>query len=254
MADRMRVWALLALGAGCAEPPRFAETRAICGFEAERLDVASMMAPPAYPSTACVDAVLDDFDVRLGPVLAADGLADPYGVTRGEDLSNTALGDLLGAARALLTVDLGERADIDTPWATRAFLDALDETAARTGAREVGALLYDYVTHEVRRTTVGDRTDAAAGLLRRKLILYDLPGGIDGAAVLVHEARHRAGPDHVLCGGEPVCDASTVGSFGFEIAVHAIALDHTEDVLAREIEAGWIDALGERILVPEPGR
>jgi hypothetical protein len=72
--------------------------------------------------------------------------------------------------------------------------------------------------------------------------------GIDGAAVLVHEARHQSGPKHLWCGGEPVCDEDATGSYGFEMAVHEIVRDVATDELLQRVQQGWLDSLEERIL------
>jgi hypothetical protein len=236
---------LFALLTACAPSPRWSDTRALCGFEPAPLDRALTA---VFPSEACVDRVLDDLDADRDALLAADGLSDPYGLVWGEDLEGTATGALLSSAHALLTVDLGTRASVNGRWATPAFRGALDEVARHTGAQETSALLYDYVAHAVHRTTSGEREGALAGLHRRTLFLYDLPFGIDGAAILVHEARHDEGPDHVWCNGEAGCDSDPTGSYGFQMAVHEIARDATRDPWIRKIEQSWMDQTEHRIL------
>jgi hypothetical protein len=239
---------LVSAVSGCVPPSPSAITGAVCGFPPVWLDAAAAADPPPYPSEACVDAVLDDLSVDLDAVLAADGLADPYGLVRGEDLGGTAIGSLLWAAHALLAADLGPLGRLGGEWATGTFASEVSAVRAPGGEDALGAMLYDYVAANVRSTTIGSRRDAAAGMQRGTLYLYDLPGGIDGAAVLVHEARHRAGPDHVLCGGELSCDADRTGSVAFELAVHQAALDAADDETIREIEQSWIEALEVRIL------
>ena len=97
------------------------------------------------------------------------------------------------------------------------------------------------------RSSISARRRARA-LRRHHLILYDLPTGIDGAAVLVHEARHQRGPDHLWCHGEPGCDLDASGSYGFQLAIHELARDAAGDELMGRVEQSWIDALDERIL------
>jgi hypothetical protein len=209
--------------AGCEASSSWESTQAVCGFEMTQVSAASFVTPPVYPSSACVEAVVEDFGF--------DGDAD-------------ALGRLLWAAHALMTTDLGPVDELSGAWASSSFREAL---AGRWGT-PVNVLLYDYVTARVEATLSGSHADAAAGLQGDTLFLYDLPSGIDGAAVLVHEARHRDGFDHVACGGEAVCDEDGEGAWGFELAVHELARDHSTDELARDIEQSWLEALSGRIV------
>jgi hypothetical protein len=236
------------LSVGCASPSRWADTRSVCGFTDAPLDAASMAAPPVYPSEACVDAVLDDFEVDREALLDWDELADPYALVRGERDGATAVNDLLWAAHALLTVDLGRLNEVEGTWVSDTFRRQLAAVGDPIASPPVSALLYDFVTGEVGLTAPGAREDASAGLQGRTLWLFDLPAGIDGAAVLVHEARHRSGPDHLWCRGRPMCDVDATGSVGFELAVHELAAQAADDEALAKLERGWLDALSERIL------
>jgi hypothetical protein len=204
--------------------PSWEATQAICDFEMTQVTADSFVIPPIYPTSACVDAVVADFGLD----------------TTDED----ALAGLLWAAHALLTTDLGPVDEMQGAWVSPSFRRAL----AGPERAPVNVRLYDYVTSRIEVTLAGTRTDAAAGLQGDTLFLYDLPPGIDGAAVLVHEARHHDGFEHVLCGGEAVCDEHEVGAWGFELAVHELARDHSVDELARDIEQSWLEVLPERIV------
>jgi hypothetical protein len=230
----MQVMAVLL--AGCAPSSSWESTQAVCDFPMSQVDASSFVTPPAYPSASCVDAVVADFGFDMD--------SEPYALLDGEPDADSALGRLLWAAHALLTADLGPLDALQGAWATPSFREAL----AGPSLAPVNARLYDYVTSRVDMTLSADHADAAAGLQGDTLLLYDLPAGIDGAAVLVHEARHRDGFDHVPCGGEAICDADLAGSWGFELAVHELARDHSVDELAREIEQSWLDAIPARIV------
>lgn len=238
---------LPALLAACAPGSRWTQTQAICDFQAAPLDVASLASPPGYPSRDCVDAVLDDFGLERDVLLAADGLEHPYALVEGRTDGQGRIDGLLWAAHALIASDLGHLDDARGVWATDAFRTTLGDIRRDTGHGALGPLLYDYATSRIRRTTV-EPLDAAAGMRGRTLLLVDLPVGIAGAAVLVHEARHSEGLEHVACGGGVICDPDATGALGFELAVHELARDAAEDQVVEEIASTWLETLRGRIL------
>ena len=241
----MRNVTAVALLTACSPASRWESTSAVCAFPPATLDAASLAAPPAYPSEACVDAVFDDLGVDRSALLAADRLEDPYGLVWGEDMAGTRVGDLLWAVHPLLALDLGRMGAIDGRWAGEAFRRAV----GGADADPVTQVLYDYAVGEIGATTT-EPLDAAAGLRGRTLVVGELPVGIGGTAVLIHEARHRRGPDHVSCGGEPVCDRTDDGAVGFQLAVHEIAQGRAADELMARTEAQWLEVLQARILPP----
>ncbi|HHO53971.1 MAG TPA: hypothetical protein ENK18_24650 [Deltaproteobacteria bacterium] len=249
----MRTLPLLApVLAACAPESRWAQTQAICGFEASALDVAAFASPPRYPSRACVDAVLDDFGLDRGLLLDADGLTDPYTLVEGSSDGQGLIDGLLWSAHALIASDLGTLDAATGIWLTDAFRTTLDDIHRTTGQDALGPLLYDYVTGRIHHTTV-EPLDAAAGMRGRTLVLVDLPVGIAGSAVLVHEARHSEGLQHVACGGRMICDPDATGALGFELAVHELARDAADDRVIAEIAETWLETLEVRVLSPPVG-
>lgn len=228
------MWGVWAGFVGCVAPveveARFAQTQAECGLHPMPLDAEIYVDPPALDEE-CAAAVLDDFHADV------DSLADAG-----------TLDTLLQAAAALMTVDLGPlRALPGSPVA-----EALRETAEVTGGEQVAELLYDYAAG--RFTAVVGETDPdvhASVDTRSGVLAWAEVGaaGIDAAALLVHEARHRDGFDHVPCGsgGARTCDAGTDGPWGFQLVVHALAREAADDPFVADAEAAWIARVAEGI-------
>lgn len=246
------VMGVAGLGGGCTDvvvTSRFAETSAICRFDAGPVDLTAYTAEPAYPDDACVDAVLADFSADVPALLAADGLRDPYDVVRGEPALGTVVGSLLGAARAFHTTELGTLDDLAADDPLRTELDAVSQV---TGDDRIGPLAYDFMTARIAGTTSGDTGDADAGMNRRTgRMVWDLrdAAALDGAALLLHESRHRDGWRHVDCGdGTSVCDEGDGGPVGFQMAMHARVLAAASDGSVVDLESERIDWLAGRIL------
>lgn len=223
---------MVVLLVGCVAPieveARFEDTRTACGLAPVPLDAEVYLRPPSLDD--CRDLVLADLGADEAS-LAAAGTLDA----------------LLAAAAALLAIDLGGVDELpDGPLA-----DALGEVAAETGGDELAGLLYDYAASRFTATVGADDDEAHASVDTGSGVLRwseRTAAGLDGAALLVHEARHRDGHHHVACAdGEVVCDEGDDGAWGLQLAVHEAALAATEDELVGSAEEAWIAVVAESI-------
>ena len=84
----------------------------------------------------------------------------------------------------------------------------------------------------------------------RVLSVTRLPRGVDGAAILAHEARHGDGEIHVACPDAPEdsCDDEGDGAYGLQRSVHALLLDRTTAEALAADQRGWIRMCDDRIV------
>lgn len=218
---------------------RFTPTAAACDFGVTG-DAAGWLDLDAafYPSEACVDAVLADFDVDTDSFLVADGLTTPYGAARGEGLDGARLSLVLGSARALLALDFGDVSEVEAgPLISAEYVEILDQVSTRTGASAVNAALYNFAASAITRTTAltesGGRASMGEG--GHVVVRAGLSGGYTPGVVLVHEARHRWG-GHGSCpwNRDAHCDPDPSLAHGFGLSSMALLLRQTEDPDFRE--------------------
>lgn len=183
--------------------------------------------PAALPiaDAACVDRLFDDFGVDFDSFAAVDGLADPYGVVAGDDLTGTRLGSFFALAQALLILPFGSVDQLDSsPYVSPAFVEVMGQVAAETGQDQLGLVLYDFVTSIVERTEADADDSFQASFYGgdRRMVLRRgaEPAWVTGQ-IAVHEVRHLWS-SHVVCAdgdtSNPHCDPDPSGPLGFELA------------------------------------
>jgi hypothetical protein len=212
-------------------------TDLVCGWESvdvqssklwsDRLDCAE----PAYPSEACVDAVLSDFQVDVEAFLEVSDEPDPYRLAREECPQKSAppLNSLLWGARLLFTLNLGQVADLrPNDLISQSYLDTLQEVARESGVSSVNAALYNLATSVIEETRPDDPGvdyPARFHVGPRTLLMNQTPSraGIADLETLIHEPRHAWRYNHLDCRnpylGES-CDETPDGTYGFVISTY----------------------------------
>lgn len=238
-----------ALFLACAPTTRidaWTPTRAACGFtDGETIDWLghALAAVDGAPNPArhvyafdadCAAALLTDIGGEPEALLDEVGYAGSLDehVAEGRLAGDQdALHSLVSGLFWLLASDYGtvgaaEAGPFTDPTYEDAILRAADDLDLGDDA-PLSQVLYDYVANRVIDVELADI--APADMLMRPgghlLVARDAPAFAfeSAAAVLVHEARHRDGAEHVPCpAAGPVegraCDAALDGATGFEVA------------------------------------
>ena len=251
--------AFLLLSAGCAPPTQswlvvtdqFSATYDACGWDDYReqwfgeewgtqAEAPTGSSIPAYPSTECVDLVLDDFSVDIEAFLEVDEIDDPYvkALDSGKVSVGYRIGAVLAAARSWMLFDQGYTDDLEAGGLIpAAFVDEIVRAGDESGVGSLGASQYNFATSLFEAVRPGEYDQWSKARFSPDPPTMWVRSPWDAAdavcaGLVMHEARHAySGQAHVECddNAELLCDDHLDGAIGFGIAARVLAYDSMED-------------------------
>ena len=192
-----------------------------------------------YPSEACVDAVIADFNIDVEGFQEQERFSSIYGHVYGDnDVRGSKYELLLLNARALLQSDIGLMDDVEAnEILTEQFLHQMRTVQRHTGVSENAGIFYNFAASIIEETIPANKPSARASFSAQDKKLRISKGIRDQyvlGTVLVHESRHLW-KSHQTCQWDEAksCDPDATGAYGYGMAAKLLTFQHTSDIQGR---------------------